>query len=173
MGENTKQCSLALLSMLLALGLICSYVESLIPFYFGVPGVKLGLTNIVVLFALYLFGEKEAFTISIMRIILVGFLFGNLFSIVYSLAGGILSLVVMMLLKKYAKVNILSVSVAGGIVHNLGQLIIVAILVDNYNVFYYMTVLFISGVITGFLIGIISREVLIRLNGSLRSLIKR
>jgi len=165
MKKHTKQHRIALLSMLLALALICSYVESLIPFYFGVPGVKLGLTNIVVLFALYLLGGKEAFAISIMRIFLTAFLFGNLFSLAYSLAGGILSFIVMLLLKKYVKLNLLSVSVAGGISHNLGQLIIAAILVENYHVFYYMTVLFVSGAVTGFLIGIICREVLIHLNG--------
>jgi len=83
----------------------------------------------------------------------------------YSLAGGILSFIVMLLLKKYVKLNLLSVSVAGVISHNLGQLIIAAILVENYHVFYYMTVLFVSGAVTGFLIGIICREVLIHLNG--------
>jgi len=165
MRKYTKQHRTALLSMLLALALICSYVESLIPFYFGVPGVKLGLTNIVVLFALYLLGGKEAFAISIMRILLTAFLFGNLFSMAYSLAGGILSFIVMLLLKKYVKLNLLSVSVAGGISHNLGQLIIAAILVENYHVFYYMAILFVSGAVTGFLIGIICQEVLIHLNG--------
>ena len=165
MKKHTKQHRIALLSMLLALALICSYVESLIPFYFGVPRVKLGLTNIVVLFALYLLGGKEAFAISIMRILLTAFLFGNLFSMAYSLAGGILSFIVMLLLKKYVKLNLLSVSVAGGISHNLGQLIIAAILVENYHVFYYMAILFVSGAVTGFLIGIICQEVLIHLNG--------
>jgi len=165
MRKYTKQHRTALLSMLLALALICSYVESLIPFYFGVPRVKLGLTNIVVLFALYLLGGKEAFAISIMRILLTAFLFGNLFSMAYSLAGGILSFIVMLLLKKYVKLNLLSVSVAGGISHNLGQLIIAAILVENYHVFYYMAILFVSGAVTGFLIGIICQEVLIHLNG--------
>lgn len=165
MKKNVTQKKTALLGMLLALALILSYVESLIPFYFGVPGIKLGLTNIVVLMALYLLGGKEAFCISVMRILLAGFLYGNLFSIAYSLAGGTLSFLIMLLLKKYLKLNLISVSIAGGIFHNLGQLVMAAILVENYYVFYYMTVLFIAGTITGLLIGIVSREVIIRLKG--------
>ena len=85
----------AYLGVFLALALICSYVESLIPFYFGIPGVKLGLTNIVVVLMLYCVGTKEAFAISMLRIVLAGFLFGNLFSILYSLAGGKFSFLVM------------------------------------------------------------------------------
>ena len=84
----------------LALALVCSYVESLIPISFGIPGVKLGLTNIVVILMLYTIGAKDAILISVLRIILAGFMFGNAFSIIYSLAGGILSFVVMLLLKK-------------------------------------------------------------------------
>lgn len=90
----------AYLGVYLALALICSYVESLIPFYFGIPGVKLGLTNIVVVLMLYCVGTKEALAVSALRIVLSGFLFGNMFSILYSLAGGLLSFLVMYLLKK-------------------------------------------------------------------------
>ena len=79
----------ALLGVFLALALICSYIESLIPFYFGVPGMKLGLTNIVVVLLLYFYGTKEALAVSFMRILLAGFMFGNAFSILYSLAGGL------------------------------------------------------------------------------------
>lgn len=90
----------AYLGVYLALALICSYVESLIPFYFGIPGVKLGLTNIVVVLMLYCVGTKEALAVSALRIVLSGFLFGNMFSILYSLAGGLLSFLMMYLLKK-------------------------------------------------------------------------
>lgn len=93
----------AYLGVFLALALICSYVESLIPFYFGIPGVKLGLTNLVVVLMLYCVGTKEALLISVLRIVLSGFLFGNMFSILYSLAGGLLSFIVMVLLKKMVK----------------------------------------------------------------------
>lgn len=153
------------MGLFLALALICSYVESLIPFYFGVPGVKLGLTNIVVVMALYCIGAKEAFLISVLRILLAGFLFGNMFSILYSLAGGLLSFGIMLLLKKTGKFRIISVSVAGGVSHNMGQLVIAALVVENYHIFYYGTVLIIAGIITGFIIGIISQEVILRLDG--------
>lgn len=155
----------AYMGLFLALALICSYVESLIPFYFGVPGVKLGLTNIVVVMALYCIGAKEAFLISVLRILLAGFLFGNMFSILYSLAGGLLSFGIMLLLKKTGKFRIISVSVAGGVSHNMGQLVVAALVVENYHIFYYGTVLIIAGIITGFIIGIISQEVILRLDG--------
>ncbi len=153
----------AYMGLFLALALICSYVESLIPFYFGVPGVKLGLTNIVIVMVLYCIGAKEAFAISVMRVLLAGFLFGNAFSIVYSLAGGILSFAVMFLLKKTKKLNVVSVSVAGGISHNIGQLAVAALIVSNYRILYYGTVLLVAGIVTGFLIGILAQEIILRL----------
>ena len=120
--------TVALLAMMIALALVFSYVETLIPINFGIPGVKLGLANLVIVAALYLIGGKEAFLVSVVRIFLSGFMFGNLASIMYSLAGGLLSLAVMLILKKTDKLSILAVSVLGGICHNIGQLI-VAILV--------------------------------------------
>ncbi len=149
----------ALLGVFLALALICSYIESLIPFYFGVPGMKLGLTNIVVLLLLYLYGPKESFLVSFMRILLAGFMFGNAFSIVYSLAGGLLSWLVMVLLKKTNKFHMLSVSICGGITHNLGQMIVAILILDNYYIGMYFSLLFIGGIVTGFLIGILSDEI--------------
>lgn len=153
----------AQLGMLLALALLCSYIESLIPFNFGVPGIKLGLTNIVVILTMYLMGLKEAFLVSVARIILSGLLFGNLFAVVYSLAGGILSFLVMAFLKNVLKLNILTVSAAGGVFHNLGQLLVAALVIENMNLLYYMSVLFFAGVVTGILIGIVSREIVVRL----------
>lgn len=153
----------ALLGMLLALALLCSYVETLIPFNFGVPGIKLGLTNIVVILTMYMMGLKEALLVSVARIILAGFLFGNPFTIVYSLAGGILSFLVMVFLKNVLKLNIISISAAGGVFHNLGQLIVAALVVENMNLLYYMSILFFAGLLTGVLIGIVSREILARL----------
>ncbi|MBO5303874.1 MAG: Gx transporter family protein [Lachnospiraceae bacterium] len=157
----------AYLGMFLALALICSYIESLIPFHFGIPGVKLGLTNIVVILMLYCVGAKEAIIISVLRILLAGFMFGNPFSIIYSLSGGLFSFLMMYLLKRTGKLQIISISVAGGICHNIGQLCIASIVVENYNLFYYMPMLLISGFITGFLIGILAQEMVIRLNGRL------
>lgn len=155
----------AYLGVFLALALICSYVESLIPFYFGVPGIKLGLTNVVVVLLLYRTGAKEAFTVSLLRIVLAGFLFGNMFSILYSLAGGVLSFLVMYLLKKTGMFGILPVSVSGGISHNAGQIAVAALVVENYHVLYYFPALLIAGFVTGLLIGIAAREMLLRLGG--------
>ena len=147
----------------LALALVCRYVESLIPISFGIPGVKLGLTNIVVILMLYTIGAKDAILISVLRIILAGFMFGNAFSIIYSLAGGILSFVVMLLLKNTGKLKILSISTAGGISHNVGQLIVAALVVENYNILFYVPVLIIAGIITGFLIGLLAGEIVLRI----------
>ena len=153
----------AYLGVFLALALICSYVESLIPFYFGIPGVKLGLTNVVVVLMLYAVGTKEAFLISVLRILLAGFLFGNMFSILYSLAGGTLSFFGMYLIKKTKKFGVLPISVCGGMLHNIGQLIVASLIVENYHIYYYMPVLLLAGIITGFLIGVASQEILIRI----------
>ena len=156
--NSSRKC--AVLGMLLAVALLCGYVESLIPFSFGIPGIKLGLANLVTVIALYRLGPKEALLISIARILLSGFLFGNMSAVVYSMAGGILSFLVMLFLKNVVKLNILSVSGAGGIFHNLGQLFVAALVVENLNLLYYMSILFFSGLVTGLLIGVASREVL-------------
>ena len=153
----------AYLGMFLALALICSYVESLIPFNFGIPGVKLGLTNIVVVLMLYCIGAKEAFLVSVLRILLAGFLFGNPFSIIYSMGGGVLSFLAMVLLKKAGKFRVVSISVMGGIFHNIGQLFVASVVVENSNLFYYMPVLLVAGFVTGFLIGILAQEMILRL----------
>lgn len=157
-----KTRKIAYLGVFLALALILSYVESLIPFYFGIPGVKLGLTNLIVVVMLYCTGTKEAFGVSVARILLAGFLFGNLFSILYSLAGGGLSFIVMCLLKKTGRFHVISVSVTGGISHNLGQLIAAAFVVETYDIFYYMPFLLIAGVATGFVIGMLAQEFILR-----------
>lgn len=163
MKQRSKGTTVALLGMLLALALLCSYIETLIPMPLVVPGIKMGLANLVVLTTLYLLGPKEALAVSCARIFLSGFLFGNMFAVVYSLAGGILSFCVMLLLKQVWKYNILTVSVAGGIFHNLGQLLVAALVVENVNILYYMSILFFSGLVTGAVIGCISREVVLRL----------
>lgn len=153
----------AYLGVFLAVALICSYIESLIPFYFGIPGVKLGLTNIVVVLMLYHTGAKEAFLVSMLRIVLAGFMFGNMFSILYSLAGGILSFLMMYLLKKTGKLGVLPISITGGLFHNVGQLFVAALVVENFYIFYYLPVLLIAGAVTGLLIGIAAQEVILRL----------
>lgn len=158
----------AYLGVMLALALICSYVEVLIPFSIGIPGVKLGLANIVVVFALYSIGVKEAYIISIARVLISGFMFGNPMAIAYSFAGGMLSLTIMVLLKKTNLLSCISVSIAGGIAHNIGQIIVATFIVSNYSVMYYIPVLVIAGFITGTLIGIVAQEVFIRVGKQLR-----
>ena len=146
-----------------ALALIFSYVESLIPIQLGIPGVKLGLANLIIVITLYKMGIKEAYILSIVRIVLAGFMFGNLFAILYSLAGGILSLTIMCILKKTEQFSIYGISMAGGVSHNIGQLIMAAIVLESISIGYYFPVLLISGLVTGFVIGVVSNEMLKRL----------
>ena len=153
----------AFLGVFLALALIFSYIETWIPNVFGVPGIKLGLANIVIIILLFRFGTKEAYGISVARVILAGFLFGNLASILYGLAGAMLSLTVMLLLKKTGKFKVITVSAVGGICHNVGQLIVAILVLENYRISYYVPVLLISGLVTGILIGIVAQEVILRL----------
>ena len=148
-----------------ALALMFSYIETLIPIQFGIPGIKLGLANLMIVIMLYKRNAKDAVLLSVVRILLSGFLFGNLSSILYSLAGGMLSLGVMTLLKKQGGFSVIGVSVAGGVTHNIGQLIVAMLVVETYQVGYYFPVLLIAGVLTGFGIGIVSQEVLKRIKG--------
>ena len=148
-----------------ALALIFSYVESLIPFHIGIPGVKLGLANLIVVVALYKMGTEEAYALSVARIVLSGFLFANLFSIIYSLAGGMLSLTVMVFLKKKGWFSVYGVSLAGGVMHNVGQLLIAMLIVETFSVSYYLPVLLVAGAITGLVIGILAEAMLKRLAG--------
>lgn len=146
-----------------ALALIFSYVESLIPIQLGIPGVKLGLANLIIVIALYKMRLSEVFLLSIVRILLSGFLFGNYFSILYSLAGGLLSLAVMALLKKTGDFSVMGISMAGGVFHNVGQLVVAMLVVETFSVGYYLPVLLVAGLVTGFLIGVAAGEMLKRL----------
>ncbi len=163
----------AYMGVFLAFALILSYVESLIPFYFGVPGIKLGLTNLIIVILLYELGVKEALCISILRIILAGFLFGNMFSILYSLAGGLCSFCMMCLLKKCGLFHIVTVSVCGGITHNMAQLALASLIVENYGVFFYAPALLLSGVLTGFLIGVLAAEIEKRVERFFRETVRK
>ena len=146
-----------------ALALIFSYVESLIPIQMGIPGVKLGLANLIIVIALYKMNMKETYILSLVRIVLAGFMFGNLFAILYSLAGGMLSLTIMCILKKTDKFSVYGISMAGGVFHNVGQLFMAVIVLESGSIGYYFPVLLISGLVTGFVIGVISNEMLKRL----------
>lgn len=153
----------AYFGVLTALALIFSYIETLIPIQFGVPGIKLGLANLIIVIVLYKTDWREALLLSVVRIILAGFIFGNLFSIVYSLAGGFLSLTVMVLLKRTDRFSVAGISMAGGVCHNIGQLVVAMIAVETYQVGYYLPVLLVAGLITGAVIGAAAGEVLKRI----------
>ena len=156
----------------IALALIFSYVESLIPFHFGVPGIKLGLANILIVTGLYFLDLPDVCLISFLRIILSGLLFGNLMSLIYSLAGGLLSLVIMLLLKRTSQFSVIGVSIAGGVFHNIGQILAAMIVTGVFEIAYYLPVLMGTGLLTGFLMGLIAGRVLIILQKSSHSRLK-
>ena len=143
-----------------ALAMIFSYVEAILPINFGIPGMKLGLANLVIVTGLYYMSEKNVFLISLTRILLMGLLFGNGMSLLYSLTGGILSYIIMVTLKKKSSLSVFAVSVSGGVFHNIGQLAAAAFAVSNIHIFYYLSALLIAGVVTGSLIGIVSEKIL-------------
>lgn len=153
--------------ILIALAMIFSYIESLIPFNFGIPGIKLGLANLVVVVAFYLFKPGQALAISLLRILLVTFTFGSLAVGIYSLAGGILSFAGMYLLHKVKGFSVIGVSVAGGVLHNIGQLIVAIFAVSNLKLAFYLPILLIAGVVTGALIGLAASLILSRLKTAL------
>ena len=144
----------ALTGMMAALALIFSYVEVLFPFNAGIPGVKLGLANLVPLIILYRLDARYAFAANLIRVILAGLLFSGLFAALYSLAGSLTSFLVMYLLKKTHLFSVIGVSTAGGVFHNLGQLTVAMLAVSGPQLIHYMPVLIISGMIAGIIVGI-------------------
>ena len=159
--KKTKK--IAVFALCIALAFTLSFLETLIPINIGVPGVKIGLANMVVLAALYLLDKRAAFAISMIRILISGLLFSGAFSLLYSFAGGILSFFVMLLAMKSKKLSILGVSVLGGAVHNIGQIIVAAIVLQTPRIVYYLPVLLISGALAGIVVGIVSKIVVERL----------
>ncbi len=167
-GRQTRR--LVFLALFTAAGLVCSYVEVLFPLQLGVPGAKPGLPNIVTVVLLYGVGTKEALFVTLARILLSGFMFGNLFAIVYSLAGFLCSFLTMLALRKTDRFGIVGVSTAGGVMHNLGQLAAAACLTDSY-VFAYLPALAAAGTAAGVIVGILSGIIGKRLAGMLRKMI--
>ena len=142
------------MGLLVALAMVLSWVESLIPLSVAVPGIKMGLANLVVLLALYRLDGKAAWTVSLVRVALVAATFGNAFSLWYSLAGAILSLLVMSGLKRWGKCSLLGVSIAGGVSHNLGQILVAMAVLSSSAILYYLPVLLVSGVVAGVCVGV-------------------
>ena len=149
----------ALTALMVSLALIFSYIEFLIPFTPAIPGIKLGIANL----ALYYLGPRYALTVNIVRVLIAGLLFSGVFGAAYSMAGALLSFLVMVLLKKTGLFSVTGVSIAGGVAHNLGQILVASFLVSNLKMFAYFPVLIFSGVASGAAIGIISWLILQRL----------
>ena len=152
MKNHTKK--LTTLAMMATFALILSYIESRIPALVAIPGVKVGLANIVVIFVLYKLGLKEAIVISAIRVFIVAMLFGSPVSMIYSLAGAVLSLAVMFLLKKLTPLTEVVVSVCGGVMHNVGQIAVASVILDTNVVIYYLPFLVLSGTLAGIAVGV-------------------
>ena len=160
-GKYIRQ--ITIMGMLVALAMVLGFVETLIPINLGIPGMKLGLANIVVVIALFLFDVKTAVVVSILRIILIAMTFGNMSMMFYSIAGASLSLLSMIAISKIKSFSLISVSIVGGIMHNVGQIICAAFVVRTNGVFTYLPVLMIAGLVSGALIGIVAGLILVRL----------
>ncbi len=155
----------AQVGMLVAAGFVLGYVESLLPISFGIPGIKLGLSNIVVLLCLYEGTAKEAFGIALVRIVLTGLTFGNFSTMAYSLAGGIFSFLVMFLLKKSNVFSVYGVSIAGGVSHNIGQIAVAVLVLQTGLLMYYLPFLLVAGCVAGACIGFVGGILVKRLHG--------
>ena len=160
-GKYIRQ--ITTMGMLVALAMVLGFVETLIPINLGIPGMKLGLANIVVVIALFLFDIKTAVVVSILRIILIAMTFGNMSMMFYSIAGASLSLLSMIAISKIKSFSLISVSIVGGIMHNVGQIICAAFVVRTNGVFTYLPVLMIAGLVSGALIGIVAGLISLRL----------
>ena len=152
---KSKAKSTACLGMCVSLALVLAYVEILVPpIITAAPGIKMGLPNIIIIFMLYKRGVGSAIAVSFLRILLVSVLFGNVMSLSYSLAGGILSLAVMIILKKTDFLSPIGVSVAGGVAHNIGQILMAMLLLQTKELGYYMIILTVTGIVSGAIIGL-------------------
>ena len=158
---TTRQ--LVTLSVLIAVAMILSYVESMIPAFVSVPGVKIGLSNIATVFALYALGWPYAICVSVVRVFLSALLFGNFVSLIYSISGAALALLAMILLKKLDRFSSVGVSVVGGICHNAGQIIAACIVMETAAIAVYIIPLIVSGTIAGIVIGLIAGNLVERI----------
>ena len=152
MKISTKK--LTTLAITISFAMILSYLESRIPAFVAIPGIKIGFANIAIIFALYKLGIKEAAVVSVLRIILVSTLFGNPVSMIYSLAGGVLSLIAMSLLKRFTPLSEITVSVCGGVLHNVGQIAMASIMLSTNVIVYYLPFLLVSGIVAGIAVGV-------------------
>lgn len=165
MSKKAKK--VAFLGVLTSVALVLSYLESILPpIWAAVPGIKIGLPNVVIVFLLYRYGVKEAAIVSLIRVFIVALLFGNVMTLAYSVAGALLSIVLMAICKKIKVFSVVGTSIVGGIAHNLGQIIVAIFLFDTVQIGYYMIVLAITGTIAGVFIGLAGGLLLKRLEKS-------
>lgn len=155
MKKRSNTFNITFCGIFTALAMIFSYIESLIPVPLPIPGIKLGIANIAIITVLYAVGSVQAVAINLLRITLTAILFGNLNSFLFSLAGGMLSILVMVILKRLKIFSMLGVSIAGGVAHNIGQVTAAVFIMDTAAIYYYLPVLLAAGVITGIVIGIV------------------
>ena len=160
MKNNTKK--LTLLAMMITFAIILSYIESKIPAFVAIPGVKIGLANIVVIFVLFKLGIKEAIVISGVRVFIISLLFGNPISLIYSIAGAFLSLTVMFILKKLTPLKEVALSVVGGVMHNVGQIAVASLILETNVLVYYLPFLILSGTIAGIAVGIAAALLIVK-----------
>ena len=166
MKDSTKK--IAVLGIITSVALILAYLEALLPpLWSAVPGIKMGLPNLVIIFVLYRYGFKEAATVSGIRLFIVAMLFGNVMTLAYSVAGAVLSLTLMAILKKIDRFSTTGISVIGAVAHNLGQILVAVFLFDTIQLGYYMIILSITGTVAGIFIGI-GANILIRRSSSLK-----
>ncbi len=160
----------ALYGMMIALAFVLSFIETLIPISLGIPGVKLGLANLVTLAGLFTVGIKGTIVISLLRIILAGLTFGNMFSMLYSLGGWGLSLLLMVIARKRKWFGISGISILGGVGHNIGQICVASLVVQQAGVFYYLPMLLLAGTGAGLVIGILGSTIIERIKGFIEKL---
>lgn len=159
MHTQTRGKRAALYGMLIGLAFIFSYIETLIPISLGVPGVKLGLANLVGIISLEVFGAPVAVSVTLIRVLLNAFTFGNLSACIYSMAGAFLSLFVMVIVKKADLFGTVGISIMGGVFHNVGQLLMAAVILETSGLLYYLPVLLAAGTAAGCVIGIIGSRI--------------
>ena len=160
MSNRTKKITMC--GLMTALAMIFSYIESLIPIPVPIPGIKLGIANMAVIVVMFTIGYSEAVLVDILRVVLTSMMFGNFNSFLFSISGAVLSIVVMGILKKTDKFSEVGISVAGGVMHNAGQIIAAVFIMETSAIAYYLPVLMISGIITGIVIGIVAALIIRR-----------
>ncbi len=158
-----KTDKIAVSAMVVALAMVLSFIESRIPPLTAIPGIKLGLANIAVIFALYKLGAKQAIVVSLIRVFLISLLFGSIVSMLYGLAGAVVSLTLMILLKRFSPFSATGVSVAGGVAHNIGQIAVACFLTETAQLLYYLPFLILSGTLSGIVIGIVASLIVKRI----------